>query len=64
VKDYRIYLVDKSGEIARRIDIQSYSDQAAMAAAKQYIDSYDVEIWHFARRVGRLSRSRWFLVER
>ena len=54
--DYRIYQIDKYDRVISRKEIVAPTDEAALEAAKQYLDEVDVEVWDHARKVGRLSK--------
>jgi hypothetical protein len=53
--EYRAYLLDESDKISSAaIFIQEETDDAAIQAAKQYVDGYDIELWQDDRRVTRI----------
>ena len=54
--DYRIYQIDKNDRVISRKEIVAPNDETALAAARQYLDDVDVEVWDRARKVGRLSK--------
>jgi hypothetical protein len=48
---YRAYLIGRSGQILRRIDLLCASDESAKAHAKRLLDGFTVELWEAARLV-------------
>jgi hypothetical protein len=54
--NYRIYLIDKNDRVISRREMVAPTDEAALEAARQYLDDVDVEVWDHARKVGRLSK--------
>jgi hypothetical protein len=54
---YRAYLIDIENRIDSFKPVEADSDEEALAAAKQYAERYDVEVWLLDRKVGRLGRS-------
>ena len=54
---YRIYLIDKNDRVISRREMVAPTDEAALEAARQYLDDVDVEVWDHARKVGRLSKN-------
>jgi hypothetical protein len=54
--DYRAYLIDRNNRVIARRDIVAPNDEAAIEAARLYVDGVDVEVWNHARKVARLSR--------
>ena len=52
---YRAYLIDKDNRIRSFKTIDAESDEAALAAAEEFLDGHDVEVWLLDRMVGRLS---------
>lgn len=51
---YRAYVVGPDGvfHIAHSLDCKD--DEAAVEAARQYVNGCDVEVWHQNRRITRL----------
>jgi hypothetical protein len=57
---YRAYVVGSDGhfQIAHSLDCKD--DEAAIEAAKQFVDGHDVEVWQQNRKITRLARkSEW-----
>jgi hypothetical protein len=54
--DYRVYQIDDNDRVISRKEIVAPTDEAALEAAKQYLDDVDVEVWDHARKVGRLGK--------
>jgi hypothetical protein len=51
--DYRVYVLDTDGHIARSILLVCPDDRAAIASAKQLIDGHDIELWQRDRKIAR-----------
>jgi hypothetical protein len=51
---YRAYVVGSDGkfQIAHSLDCED--DEAAIEAAKQFLDGLDIEVWQQRRRITRL----------
>ena len=54
VPDYRVYGVNKDGQLAEATQISAVSDDEAKLIAHKMLDGADVEIWEGARLVARL----------
>jgi hypothetical protein len=52
---YRAYLIDKDNRIRTFKTIDAESDEEALAAAEEFLNGHDVEVWLRDRMVGRLS---------
>jgi hypothetical protein len=52
--EYRIYLLDQDGHIFRAEEFTSTSDELAVMKARELSEGCMVEIWQYARVVGRL----------
>ena len=55
---YRAYLIGPDGHFHAAHDLDCETDEAAIEAAKQYIDGHDVEVWQQSRRIVQLSRKK------
>jgi hypothetical protein len=55
---YRAYLIDADNRVSSYRPIEADSDAAALRAARQFVDSCDVEVWDLDRMIGRLERAR------
>jgi hypothetical protein len=53
--DYRVYFLDASNHIATAKELECASDDDAIAAALQFEDDRDLELWSGARLVARLA---------
>jgi hypothetical protein len=53
MQDYRVYVIGEDGHFIRSIDLVCADDDAAIAAAKQLIERYDLELWQRDRRIAR-----------
>jgi hypothetical protein len=53
VAEYRIEVVGVLGNFIRSIRIDCTDDNAAIEAAKQFIDGHDIELWQGDRRITR-----------
>jgi hypothetical protein len=51
--DYRAYLIDQNTRVLSAKEIRAASDEEALSAAQQFVDSYDVEVWCLDCKVGR-----------
>lgn len=49
--EYKIYCLDRSGRIARRIEIEAVDDGAAIAVAREQHPDSDCEVWSGTRKV-------------
>ncbi len=56
-REYRAFLLDKTGRITRRHDFEADDDVQAVQIAQQYVDGHDVEVWQLGRVVGNLQTS-------
>jgi hypothetical protein len=50
---YRAYLIDADNRVSSYRPIEADTD----AAARQFVDGCDVEVWHLDRKIGRLGRA-------
>jgi hypothetical protein len=48
---YRAYLIGRSGQILRRVELLCADDESAKDHAKQLLDGFTVELWDAARLV-------------
>jgi hypothetical protein len=55
---YRAYLIDEDNRVASYKPIEANTDADALAAARQFVDGCDVEVWHLNRKIGRLARPK------
>ena len=53
---YRAYLLDKDDRVESFKPVEADSDDEALAAATQFVDGHDVEVWLLDRMVGRLTK--------
>jgi hypothetical protein len=53
---YRAYLIDDDNRVASYKPIEAETDAEALTAARQFVDSCDVEVWYLDRKIGRLTR--------
>lgn len=51
--DYRAYLVGKDGHFFKSVPVEALDDAAAIAAARQLVDGYDIELWQRDRKVAK-----------
>ena len=51
MQTYYLYLLDDGGRIARRIDLDSRTPDAARARAKAYPHAHGKELWRLAERL-------------
>lgn len=51
---YRAYVVGVDGIFQAAHSLDCKDDEAAIEAAKQFVDGHDVEVWQQRRRVARL----------
>lgn len=51
---YRAYVVGSDGEFQIAHSLDCKDDEAAIEAAKQFVDGNDVEVWQQKRRIARL----------
>jgi hypothetical protein len=55
---YRAYMIDRDNRVASYKPIEADTDAEALKAARQFVDDYDVEVWHLDRKIGRLERAK------
>jgi hypothetical protein len=55
---YRAYMIDRDNRVASYKPIEADTDAEALEAARQFVDDYDVEVWHLDRKIGRLERAK------
>jgi len=53
---YRAYLIEKDDRVHSYKPVEAESDEAALQAARQFVNGRDVEVWHLDRMVGRLRK--------
>ena len=51
---YRAYIIGRDGHFQSAVKLDSNDDDAAIEAAKQLVNGYDVELWQQARLVAKL----------
>ena len=51
---YRVYIVGQDGHFRDAVNLDSADDDAAIEAAKQLVNGYDVELWQEGRLVAKL----------
>jgi len=56
--EYRLYLLDQHGHIARRKDLHVADDRQAIAEAKQFVDGRIVELWSGTDLIARIDPQR------
>jgi hypothetical protein len=49
--NYKAYLLGRTGQIMRRVDLDCHDDEAAKTRANALVDGHDVELWDGARKV-------------
>ena len=54
-QSYRAYLIGRSGQILRRVELLCPDDESAKAHARQLLDGFTVELWEAARLVAVFS---------
>ena len=54
--DYRAYLVGPGDHIRAVRHLDCADDQAAIEAARQFVNGCDVELWERGRKITRLTR--------
>jgi len=60
VADYRAYQLGEDGHYVSGLDLDCADDEEAIEAAKQFVDSYDIELWQGSRKVVLLLVPRRF----
>ena len=55
---YRAYMIDRDNRVASYKPVEADTDAEALKAARQFVDDYDVEVWHLDRKIGRLERAK------
>jgi len=55
--DYSIYLIARSGRLAREIEVVCPNEGTAIELAHQWVDGFDVELWQLDRVIARFTRS-------
>jgi hypothetical protein len=56
VPDYRLYFVDDRGHIERALELETATDEDAIAAVQQYRNGKDLELWQRARVVAKIAK--------
>ena len=56
--DYRLYLLDADGHVARSIELRFETDEQALNATSGYPHPYGTELWQLGRRVRTFKPSR------
>ena len=51
---YQIYLIGKFGQFTDAHVVDCDDDEAAMKAARQFVDGKDLQIWQGARPIGSI----------
>jgi len=51
-------MIDRDNRVASYKPIEADTDAEALEAARQFVDDYDVEVWHLDRKIGRLERAK------
>ena len=51
--DYRIYVIGTDGHFERSIQLDCPDDNAAIEAARQFIDGADIELWQRDRKIAK-----------
>jgi hypothetical protein len=54
---YRVYLTSDSGYFIGVREINCVTDAEAVAAARQFLEGGDLEVWHRGRRIARIPRN-------
>jgi hypothetical protein len=54
-ESYRAYVVDHDGHFKTFEIIAAENDAEAVKLARQYVDGFDVEVWHLDRKIALLS---------
>jgi hypothetical protein len=52
--DYRAYIVGQDGHFQTFKVVEAENDEAAVSAAKQFVEGHDVEVWYLARKIAVL----------
>lgn len=55
--DYRAYVVGPGDHIRAVRELDCADDQAAVEAARQFVNGHDVELWERGRKVARLAHA-------
>ena len=53
---YRAYVVGSDDKFQIAHSLECENDEAAIEAARQFVDGNDVELWQQGRKVARLTR--------
>ena len=54
---YRAFLINEDNRVASYKPVEADTDAEALAAACQFVNGCDVEVWHLDRKIGRLRRA-------
>jgi len=49
--NYRAYVLGRTGQTMRRVDLDCNDDEAAKERASALVDGHDIELWDGARKV-------------
>ena len=55
---YRAYLINEDNRVSSYKPIDADTDAEALAAARQFADVCDVEVWDLDRKIGRIERTK------
>ncbi|MBR0756084.1 hypothetical protein JQ604_28250 [Bradyrhizobium jicamae] len=53
--DYRVYVLDVSGHITDRLDLDCADDAEAVKVARRRLSDPDIEVWQGTRMVAKFS---------
>ena len=53
---YRVYVTSDSGYFIGVREINCVTDAEAVAAARQFLEGCDLEVWHRGRRIARIRK--------
>ena len=56
--DYRAYIIGSDGHFYKSVVFYAPDDAAAIAAAKQFVDGHDVELWQRARMIAKFEHEQ------
>jgi hypothetical protein len=55
---YRAYVIGSDGKFQTAHSLDCRNDEAAIEAARQYVDGLDVEVWQATHKVARLEHKQ------